>query len=445
MKTRVLHSQLRAASEIWSEIRSTPHPADRWLARYFHENRKRFGSRDRRFISETIYALFRQKRFIETWAESLKVQDHPYRIALLAAVTADLVSLEQFQQEWLANPKRIHLPAQGFYQRLRHQELPEGCRFPSEDEELAVKYSFPEWLVRRWIRQFGKEKTEALLSAMQSRPPLTLRVNPLKTTRDKLMMRFGKKGIQTAATQNSPYGIVLKDRLNIWDSEEFREGFFEVQDEGSQKVTQLVNPKPCDIVWDVCAGGGGKTLFLAALMKNQGRVLATDIRRNKLEELKKRAKRAGVYNIFPAAMEHVAAIREVRKKGIDKIVIDAPCSGTGTLRRNPDAKWKLAEDDFKRFHQEQVAIIEKSLPLLKKGGRFYYITCSLEREENEAVMEEIFSKYPQLKKVPVPQNRGEVETRKGQPVPYSTQEGYLRLYPDTDQTDGFFLAIAENK
>jgi 16S rRNA (cytosine967-C5)-methyltransferase len=240
--------------------------------------------------------------------------------------------------------------------------------------------------------------------------------------------RMKAEGMPVEATPYSPIGIRLQGKPMLSRHPLFLDGSIEVQDEGSQIVCRKAAPAPGQMVWDVCAGSGGKSLFLAALMKNKGRILATDIRGKKLEDLKKRASRAGAHNIFPADLERLQESREL-KKGADIVLVDAPCSGSGTLRRNPDAKWKIKEEDFAAFHKTQLEIIEKSLPYLKPGGKLCYVTCSLDPVENEEVMRELFEKHPELKPLPAG----------------DAGESYLRLVPHKNGTDGFFLAMAENR
>jgi 16S rRNA (cytosine967-C5)-methyltransferase len=204
-----------------------------------------------------------------------------------------------------------------------------------------------------------------------------------------------------------------------------------VQDEASQWVGAVLSPSPTDWIWDMCAGGGGKSLHLAAIMNNQGRVVATDIHAWKLDELKKRAKRAGVYNIFPADLNRLQEIRTVRETGFDKILVDAPCSGTGTIRRNPDLKWKLKPDDFSSHHRDQIELVRRALPLLRPGGKLYYATCSLDPEENESVIREAIE-AEKVKAVELAWPGAEPADPCG-----------LRFRPDAGETDGFFLAGLE--
>lgn len=411
-----LSRQLQAAAEIWKNIEPATEPADRWLGNYFHRNRQ-FGSRNRRFLAETIYSAFRHKTFIAAWMEKLGLKGDAVIFTLFAAACEEILTKSEFKDSF-----EDHRSAE-IYESLNQRDLAQ--RPESEDARLSVKYSFPLWLVRRWQRKFGS-KLEDLLTRLQTRPPLAVRTNTLKISRDELLKKFRKLGYEIKCAPRSQNGIIFKERGHLFDTEAFRKGYFEIQDEGSQILCETIRPKPGETLWDVCAGGGGKSLALAALMKNKGRIVATDIRSHKLDDLRKRAARAGVNNIFPAELERIAEAQVV-KKGLDKILVDAPCSGTGTLRRNPDAKWKLKEEDLIKFHQDQTAILEKALPYLKKGGVLYYATCSLEAEENEAVMEEFISKHPEIRLKSLSK----------------AKDGFLRLYPHLEETDGFFLAAVE--
>lgn len=420
-----LRSQLKAAVELWDQVRGCPYPADRFLGNYFHQFRKKFGSRDRRFLSEITYALFRHRTFLEVWAQVCHQED-PFFLILLAGASEGLLDAEIFDQlvkEFF--PKLISMTT--LYESVQSRKLPEALEKKSTPEEiLSLRYSFPLWLVQKWIHHFGIETAEKMLEASQKRPPFVIRTNTLKISRKKLLEKLHHKGWPVAAALRSEIGITFKERSNLFDTEEFREGLFEVQDEGSQIVSSMIEAQPGEVIWDVCAGGGGKTLAMAAAMQNKGRIIATDIRPAKLDDLRKRTKRAGVNNVFPADLNRLDETAAM-KKGLDKIVIDAPCSGTGTLRRNPDAKWKLRPETFEANHKEQAAIFEKKHSYLKDGGRIFYITCSLEPEENENVIAEILKKDPSWTIVPYARSK----------------DGFFRLSPWEHGTDGFFLAILE--
>ncbi len=420
----LLDRRLEITASIWSGIQNASTPADRWLGNYFHSQRARFGASDRRFYAENIYALFRHKIFLEAWVSAIFPGTNPKFMILIAAVLEDLVP----ENEALEFSHQLQWPLTAeILKRIRAFELPPGFKTRGLSSELALKYSFPLWLVEKWIHNFSAGETEELLKHCRMRPPFTVRVNPVKITREALIQKFQEQGFEVFQTPVSPYGIIFKERANLFDSEEFREGLFEVQDEGSQILCQTVDAKPGELVWDVCAGGGGKTLLMAAMMQNKGRVVATDIRARKLDELAKRAKRAGLYNIFPADLQRMNEISAV-KKGFDKILVDAPCSGTGTLRRNPDAKWKISAQKIEGCVRDQLSILENALPYLKKGGKLYYATCSLEPEENEEIFKTFLERHPELSLF----SQGA-----GRP--------FLKLFPHQHQTDGFFLAIAENK
>ncbi|HTL46781.1 MAG TPA: RsmB/NOP family class I SAM-dependent RNA methyltransferase, partial [Verrucomicrobiae bacterium] len=240
--------------------------------------------------------------------------------------------------------------------------------------------------------------------------------------------RLKRGGFPVSVSPISSMGLVFKERAAVFNLEEFTEGLFEVQDAGSQKVCEAVGARPGDAVWDVCAGSGGKSLSLAAMMQNKGRIVATDIRKHKLDDLKKRASRAGVYNIFPADLDRMDEMK-LAKKGFDKILVDAPCSGTGTLKRNPDAKWKLSPEEFGKYQEDQLKIIKNSLRYLKKGGRLYYVTCSIEEVENEGVMDRLMKEEAGL--VPV------VDIEFGE-----ASGPWRRLWP-AHENDGFFLGVVE--
>ncbi len=418
---RLALSQLRIATEVWQGVKNDTMPADRWLARYFYQNRKKIGSRDRRFISETIYSIFRHKSFLEAWVEKAKPRpvmndlETAECLCLFAAAKEGLLSKEDFQDTFQQSGR--------LYAALTEHLLPEEGQ-KSKEEMMARLYSFPLWLIEHWVQVFGVVETERLLGFFQQRPLLVLRANTLKISRKRLVDLFRRMGVEANSTTRSYFGLILQERRNVFDTPAFRDGWFEVQDEGSQMVCQTMDPKPGESVWDVCAGGGGKSLLLAAMMENKGRIVATDLRSYKLEELKKRAKRAGIFNIFPAELERIGELK-LAQRGFDKILVDAPCSGTGTLGRNPDAKWKVNSSWFEALPKEQLGILEKALPHLAETGKLYYATCSVEAAENEEVAKAFLAAHPEMELVPC----GEA----GEP--------FFKLWPPESGTDGFFLAV----
>lgn len=395
---------------LYRDMETSPYPADRLLGNYFHQYRKRFGSRDRKVISEAVYGIFRHKRFIEGWENAAEKQDELFK-PLAALVLEGLLGRKAFAEVWEGKD------ADKYFGLFSRREIPGGMNFDSPAAKLSFIHSFPAWVVERWIGRFGEAECENLLRSLNERPPLVVRVNTVKISIEELISRLAAKGHEAVPTAMSPFGLKFRERFNVFELEEFTEGLFEVQDEGSQMVPLKVDPQPGEVVWDACAGGGGKTLMLAALMKNKGRVIATDIRPKKLEDIKKRAKRAGLFNIFPADLNRLDESKLIRA-GADRLLIDAPCSGTGTLRRNPDAKWKMSLDKLSQCRADQFAILEKYTRYLKPGGRLVYATCSMEPEENEEVIEAFLREFTH----------------------FGRMADDIHLYPHQTGTDGFFIA-----
>ncbi|MBU3758335.1 MAG: RsmB/NOP family class I SAM-dependent RNA methyltransferase [Candidatus Omnitrophica bacterium] len=426
VSSRRQHARLCHAASLWEEIRIASAPADRWLGNYFFRNRKKLGSQDRRFLSQTIYSLFRHRSYIAAWADFLGGPHDALLWASLGALLDGQITGAQWAEASPLNEKQTAFVSKKCASFL-------AFKFPvlepaSGSPALALRFSFPEWMVARWLRDFGSGRVRPLLEIYEKRPPLTVRVNPVKISRHDLMQKFKKAGFSVRTCGLTPWAIVFEERAAVFDLEEFKQGLFEVQDAGSQKVCEVLGLKPGQLVWDACAGGGGKSLLMGAILENKGRIVATDIRPQKLQDLKKRAKRAGLFNVFPADLNRMDEIRSARQ-GFDCILVDAPCSGTGTLRRNPDAKWKLTEDLFLRQQSEQVKILEGVLPRLRKGGRVFYVTCSLEKEENEAVIEKVFSNRKDFRLIPL--------------SGFGTVSAWgSRLWP-SDENDGFFAAAAE--
>jgi 16S rRNA (cytosine967-C5)-methyltransferase len=305
------------------------------------------------------------------------------------------------------------------------------------EQRFAIAASLPDFLAERLRAEFGGD-AEQEAEAFNERAPLTVRVNALKTDRPALMERLASEGVRCEPTQLSPYGITLETRLNAYSLPSFRDGLFEIQDEGSQLLGMLVDAPPTKVV-DACAGAGGKTLQLAAQMKNRGDLHALDIDGRRLEELKRRARRASAHNIrirpIPATGEPAReAVKELAGK-MDRVLIDAPCSGTGTLRRKPDARYRLTPEAIADFAARQKELLARFSELVKPGGRLIYGTCSLLREENEQVVQEFLGAHPDFRVVPAADKLGEALAAK------VSSEGFLRLTPKRHATDGFFGAI----
>jgi 16S rRNA (cytosine967-C5)-methyltransferase len=318
-------------------------------------------------------------------------------------------------------------------------KLPESARaleaLPRE-QRFPIAASLPDELAARFLAEFGDE-AEAAAEAMNERAPLVVRTNTLKTTREALQARLAEEGVQAEPTNRSPLGLVLDGRANAFALPAFREGLFEVQDEGSQLLGMLVDPPPTRVV-DACAGAGGKTLQLSAEMKNRGELFALDVEGGRLDELKRRARRAGVHNARARTIAldeaALAQLEDLRGRA-DRVLVDAPCSGSGTLRRKPDARYRFTPALVAEHVARQRALLARFSELVKPGGQLVYGTCSVLREENEAVVEDFLAHHPDFSLKPAAERLGPVAGAD------TTSGGYLRLYPHRHGTDGFFGAL----
>jgi 16S rRNA (cytosine967-C5)-methyltransferase len=297
---------------------------------------------------------------------------------------------------------------------------------------MSVRYSIPQFVVRDWMDRFGKDDAEQLCAAANGKPPVCIRVNTLKCSVAECREGLEREGIATEPTQLSAVGLKIPHRISIQGLTTFRQGWFEIQDEGSQLVSMLLEVSPGMTVVDACAGGGGKSLHLASMMGNSGQILAVDIDRRKLDNFVQRCRRAGVtIATVEVAGPPIAGI------AADAVLVDAPCSGTGTLRRNPGMKLHLNESLSASCVQTQRCLLEKNAALIKPGGRMVYATCTLMRAENQVVVEDFLSRHPDF----VVMNAESILKRQG--IRWTGTSQYLELLPHQTGTDGFFAAVLE--
>jgi 16S rRNA (cytosine967-C5)-methyltransferase len=283
---------------------------------------------------------------------------------------------------------------------------------------LAVRASVPAFVVDALVAARGPQEAEALCLSFTRAPPLTLRANTLQTTRDDLLQALASEGHAGTPTERAPEGVTLAQRANVFRTAAFREGLFEVQDEGSQLVSLACGARPGMVVVDGCAGAGGKTLHLAALMGGKGTLHAFDVHKRRLADLKERAARAGAHNIRVHALDDDGVSVRAGLRGLaDVVLVDAPCSGTGVFRRNPDTSWSLVPADVARMIEQQSAILDDYAPLVRPGGRLVYATCSVLPDENEAQVAAFLVRHSEF-------SRGDV----------------LAVDPAHGDTDGFFAA-----
>ncbi|SHI58760.1 RsmB/NOP family class I SAM-dependent RNA methyltransferase [Aquimarina spongiae] len=366
---------------------------------------KRWGSRDRSFVAETVYEIVRWKRL---YAEIAEVKEPFSRENLwrIFAVWATLrgITLPDWKQIGPTPTRRI---------KGRFDELSKIRKF---------RESIPDWMDEIGEQELGA-KWEKELKALNEQAPVVLRINTLKISRDKLRSALEDEDIDTEFIKGYPDALQLTERKNVFTSDAFKNGFFEVQDASSQLVANFLDVQPGQRVVDTCAGAGGKTLHLSALMQNKGQIIAMDIYGNKLKELKRRAKRAGAHNIEPRTIESTKDIKKLHGKA-DRVLIDAPCSGLGVLSRNPDAKWKLQPEFLDSIRQTQSEILESYSKMVKPGGKLVYATCSILPSENQNQVEHFLT-------TETGKNFNFIKDKKI----LSHQSGY----------DGFYMALLERK
>jgi len=335
---------------------------------------KRWGARDRSFIAETTYEIVRWKRLYTEIAE-VKPPYSRENLFRIFAVWATLrgVTLPDWKQIEPTPSRKIK------------------GKFDELSKIRKYRESIPDWLDEMGVKELGEKTWEKEIHALNEQAPVILRVNTLKTTKDKLRSALKDEGIATEAIKGHPDALQLEERANVFKTEAFKNGFFEVQDASSQMVARFLEVEPGMRVVDTCAGAGGKTLHLAALMENKGQIIATDIYENKLKELKRRAKRAGAHNIDPRAIDSTKVVKKLYGTA-DRVLIDAPCSGLGVLSRNPDAKWKLQPEFIDNIKKTQEEILDQYSRILKPGGKMVYATCSVLPSENQEQVEKFLAR-----------------------------------------------------
>lgn len=400
------------------------HPADAVVARHFREHRS-LGPRERATLSDTVYAALRERLKFEWLARS--GSGSKWRRLAILGFPGD----RDFLKSALTEPEKVWLDA---------------CARVRDDEWLPPhRHNLPEWLATSLREQAG-DGFDALAASLMQPAPLDLRVNLLKTRREAALDALKAAGLKVEPTPHSPMGIRLDGKPSLAKVPAFVSGEVEVQDEGSQLLALLLDAKRGEMVVDFCAGAGGKTLAIGAAMRNTGRLYAFDTSGHRLEALKPRLARSGLSNVHPVAIAHERDDRIKRLAGkIDRVLVDAPCSGLGTLRRSPDLKWRQTPQTVAEQAALQGAILASAARLLKPGGRLVYATCSLLREENEAVAEAFAAAHPAFE----PEPAADLLTAGKVPDAAALCAGeggrFLRLWPHRHRTDGFFAAVWRKK
>jgi 16S rRNA (cytosine967-C5)-methyltransferase len=412
---------LDLATELLRAVLKFDAPADGVVSAFFRSHRA-LGPRERHTLAETAYAVLRRRLLYQHLAQSGSGAAER-RLAILGWQGSESFlrgALGPNEQQWLDGVKAIDLAT--LPPKLRH--------------------NLPDWLAQA-LQQAVGEEFDALAEALNEPAPLDLRVNLLKMKRDEAQAALAAAGLNAQPTPYSPWGLRLEGKPSINKLDLFTQGAIEVQDEGSQLLTLMVGAKRGEMVVDFCAGAGGKTLALGAAMRNSGRLYAFDVSAHRLDALKPRLARSGLSNVYPAQIAHERDDRIKRLAGkIDRVLVDAPCSGLGTLRRNPDLKWRQSPQSVAELKEKQLAIVSSAARLLKSGGRLVYATCSLLPAENEAIVEAFAAAHPDFEPLPA----AELLERAQVPDAARLVAGdHLRLWPHRHHTDGFFAAAWQRR
>lgn len=413
-------------------------PADVLISKYFRENPE-LGSRDRSWVAETVFAVLREKATLQYLAEALSSE--------LAAAGATSTKRERSAEKTAQRPRRLALFA--LVRQGNPEVIDKICREPElslikrlaqlgeNDLPREVRLNLPPYAMKALDTQYGPERVERMMRALNQSAPLDLRVNTLKTDRNTAIAQLAKEDILCVPTPLSPWGLRVQGKPLISLSSLFKSGAIEVQDEGSQLLALLLGAKRGEMVADFCAGAGGKTLALGAQMRNTGRLYAFDISIRRLEKLKPRLARSGLSNVVTIGIESENDARIKRLAGkLDRVLVDAPCSGLGTIRRNPDLKWRQGERDIAELALKQMKILSAAARMVKVGGRLVYATCSLLQAENDEVVDAFLKMHPHYEIL----NASEVLQAQGVSIEEMPR---LSLAPDTHGTDGFFAVVME--
>ena len=408
---RATRGTLAQAAQVLSRILEFSGPADETLSRYFREHHE-LGQQERAFVAEAVFAVLRRRRSLEAAAGAASPA------ALIAAAAMRVLGLSGRALDGLVD-EQLARRIKGW----RPEALP-----------AAVRADLPDWLWDKLAAEYGEPEAQRIAQGMLNAAPLDLRVNLARTAREEVLARLTQDGMEVKPTPYSPAGLRLAGKLPINRHALFRDGLVEVQDEGSQLLAWLLAPRRGEMVADYCAGAGGKTLAIAMLMRGMGRVYAMDVSSRRLAALAPRAARAGVTNVHSIALSGDNDARAKRLAGkLDRVLVDAPCSGFGTLRRNPDLKWRHGPEAIEQLAKKQRGILDAASRLVKPGGRLVYATCSILREENEVVVDAFASTHPGFTPLSCD------ELLAAQRIALDTGH-QLRLWPHLHGTDGFFAA-----
>lgn len=409
---------LDLAAALLREVLAFDAPADGVVSAFLRRHRQ-LGARERHALAETTYAVLRERLLLQHRAQSGRGPLERRLAALGWRGDATVLerALEPAERAWLAQVRAVD-----------RATLPDKLR-----------HNLPDWLAQALRAQLGDEGFWPLAAALLEPAPLDLRVNVLKAKRDAVQAALAALGIDAVPTPYSPWGLRVQGKPALQKTPPFLAGEVEVQDEGSQLLALLTGARRGEMVVDFCAGAGGKTLALGAMMRSTGRLYAFDVSASRLEALKPRLARSGLSNVHPVRIAHERDERVKRLAGkVDRVLVDAPCSGLGTLRRNPDLKWRQSPQAVQELADKQKAILDAAATLVKPGGRLVYATCSLLEAENEAVAADFGACHRDFAALPVAALLHDAGVADAESLATGS---HLRLWPHRHGTDGFFAAV----
>ncbi len=434
---------IEACTELVRLTLKFDHPADAVVSKFFRDYRKTyaFGPRERAALAETVYNVLRNKLRYDHFAPSGSGPKER-RLAILGF--ADHLKQQAPTKAAPKNAKHANnQPLDFLMGALNKQEAAwlEACQAVNPADLMERhRHNLPEWLVEPLKAQVG-EGFWPLVERMNGGAPLDLRVNTFTDKRADVQHELQLAGIQAENTPFSPWGLRIDGKPALSQLDAFARGAIEVQDEGSQLLSLLLDAKRGEMVVDFCAGAGGKTLAIGAAMRSTGRLYAFDVSAHRLESLKPRLARSKLSNVHPSAIAHERDERVKRLSGkIDRVLVDAPCSGLGTLRRNPDLKWRQSPKAVQELTEKQTSILASAARMVKPGGRLVYATCSVLPEENEAIAQAFSAAHPNFVPLSVAETLTELKVLNAASL-CTTDGMYLRLWPHLHATDGFFAAV----
>lgn len=405
--------------------------------------------KDESFIREIVYGVIDNKLYIDWVIEKFSrikfnkissIIKNILRMAIYQIIFMDRVPDSAAVNEAVKLSKKYsHKGTYGFVNAVLRNIADEKNSIMLPDKEkdvmmyMSIKYSHPKWMIENWIKEFGVDFTESLCRENNGKPKLNIRVNTLKINRDDLMNVLSQKGFKCSKTKYSNDGIIIDNPTKITDTDEFKNGYFIIQDESSMLVAQVMNPKPGSLVLDMCSSPGGKATHIAQFMNNKGRIIARDIYFHKLKLIEENVKRLGIDIIETQLFDGLKLDNSLIEK-VDYCLIDAPCSGLGLIRRKPDIKWRKTKTDLENIKELQYEILTTGSKYIKQNGVLVYSTCTIEKDENIRLIKRFLNENQNFKLISFDDLLPDDE------LLLSKKDGYLELYPNVHKTDGFFIA-----